>query len=348
MDAFAFRRAVAAEQGLGAKPCLLLTAYDEPGQRGRALDAGFAGYFPMPARQAALLRGVAEVCGRSLGFSEVSRLDAATTSGEPPDRNAALAAGQLILVAEDNPTNQLVVARQLAQLGYAADVADKGRTALERFQAGRYGLVITDIHMPEMDGLELTAAIRDLERAEGRTRIPILALTADVLVSEAERYLAAGIDDQIFKPVSLAQLREAMARWLPKAAPPPQAGVTPSSSVRGDAASIKVLNLEQMRENFGAIDGRIVTLLQRYIESTAPLLMEIDRALTARSAKDVRDAAHSARGASRTAGADELAAILTDLENAMETKAWADASALHAQLAPAFVRVKEAVSRLGT
>jgi CheY-like chemotaxis protein len=348
-DAIAFCCAVAPEQGVGAKPCLLLTAYDEPMQRGHALDAGFAAYFLMPIRRATLLRGLAEACGRSPGFADVSRFDAATTTAPPPDRDAALAAGQLILVAEDNSTNQLVIARQLAQLGYAADLTDNGRMALDRFRADRYGLVLTDIHMPEMDGLELTAAIRDLERTEGRARVPILALTADVLVSEAERYLAAGIDDRMRKPMSLAQLEDAMARWLPKAAPPPQAPITQSSPIRRKVASTeaKILNLEQMRENFGAIDGTIVTLLRRYVESTESLLAEIDRGLAARSAKDVRDAAHSALGASRIAGADELAAILTDLEVAMETKAWDHASALGAQLVPAFTRVRDAVNRIG-
>jgi HPt (histidine-containing phosphotransfer) domain-containing protein len=149
--------------------------------------------------------------------------------------------------------------------------------------------------------------------------------------------------------MSLAQLEDAMARWLPKAAPPPQAPITQSSPIRRKVASTeaKILNLEQMRENFGAIDGTIVTLLRRYVESTESLLAEIDRGLAARSAKDVRDAAHSALGASRIAGADELAAILTDLEVAMETKAWDHASALGAQLVPAFTRVRDAVNRIG-
>src|SRR5262249_55511978 len=115
-DAIAFRRAIAAEQGPGATPCLLLTAVDEGAQRGNALDAGFVAYLLMPIRRATLLRAVAEACGRSSGLADVSRLDAAPTTAAPADRDAALAAGQLILVAEDNATNQLVIARQFAQL----------------------------------------------------------------------------------------------------------------------------------------------------------------------------------------------------------------------------------------
>ncbi|HEX9461937.1 MAG TPA: response regulator [Alphaproteobacteria bacterium] len=347
IDGFAVRRAVDAA-GIAPPPSLLLAAYDEPGQRARARAAGFAGYFAMPVRRATLLRAIAAACGRSGALDEVGSGAAATARAAAPDRAAALAAGELILVAEDNPTNQLVIMRQLTQLGYAADLADNGRQALERFRAGPYGLVLTDVHMPEMDGLELTTAIREQERAEGRRRVPILALTADVLVSEAERYLAAGIDDRIRKPLSLAELQDALARWLPKAARPAVAVPETPSPEETAAASAEVLNLERMRRNFGAIDGTAITLLQRYIESTARLLADIDRGLAARSRADVRDAAHSALGASRSAGAEEVAAILGDLEMAMESEAWEDAAVLQSRLAPAFARVEEAVKRLGT
>ncbi|MBI1779619.1 MAG: response regulator [Proteobacteria bacterium] len=347
MDAFAFRRALDAEPGLGLRPCLMLTAFDEPGQRGRALDSGFAAYMTKPVRRATLLRAIAAACGRGQGLADHGRLGLDPIKIEPPSRDEALASGELILVAEDNPTNQLVITRQLAQLGCAADLAEDGIAALAHFQAIRYGLVITDIHMPKMDGMELTAAIRRHEHAEGRSRVPILALTADVLVSEAERYLAAGMDDHLSKPISLAQLQDALARWLPRALPPAAASPTlpgPRAVLPGDA---KILNLEQMRQNFGVIDGAVIALLRRYVETTASLLAEIERALSTRSVAEVRHAAHSALGASRTAGADELAAICRDLEIAVDGEAWDDARALQAQLRPALARVKEAVVGLG-
>jgi PAS domain S-box-containing protein len=338
--ALAFRRALDRDFAADKQPRLLLLApFDAPGARARALDAGFAAYAALPIRRASLLRGLSEMCGRGAAAIEAGGVDRPAPAATLPDRNTALAAGTLILVAEDNPTNQLVVARQLAELGYAADLAGDGKDALARFRTTRYALVVTDIHMPEMDGLELTAAIRELERAEGRRRAPILALTADVLVSETERFLAAGIDDHLRKPVSLTGLQDAMARWLPQAA-------TAAVARPPAPAPAAVLNLEQMRRNFGTRGDTTLALLNRYVESTARLIADIDQALAARRVADVREAAHSALGASRTAGAEQLAAILADLQMAIKTEAWDHATALHAELMPAFARVREAVRRL--
>jgi HPt (histidine-containing phosphotransfer) domain-containing protein len=215
--------------------------------------------------------------------------------------------------------------------------------ALECFRAVPYGLIITDVHMPEMDGLELTAAIREIERAEGRRRIPVIALSADVRSGETERYLAAGMDDYLRKPVAVAQLRDALARWLSRGATPLACVPIETSPA---AAKVEILDVERMREIFGEIDAGAITMLRRYLESTAPLLAEIDRAIAARRADDAGNAAHSAKGASLSAGADELAALLADLETATRARAWDAAQAMGAQVEPAFRRVREAVMRL--
>jgi signal transduction histidine kinase/DNA-binding NarL/FixJ family response regulator/HPt (histidine-containing phosphotransfer) domain-containing protein len=274
----------------------------------------------------------------------------ATTGIEPPDRETALAAGELILVAEDNATNRMVLARQLAQLGYVADVVDNGRQALARFQGTRYGLVITDIHMPGMDGLALTAAIRDLERQNGFRPVPVLALTADVLIGESERYRAAGIDDRIHKPASLSVIHAALSRWLPNAERPAASvmpDLEPPDAPPTDAGAAEILNLEQMRKTLGGVNATAVILLRRYVEHTEPLIADIERACAGRRIDELREAAHSALGASRTAGAEQLAGLLKELQMAVKSQEWSDADALRARLAPAFARVRDAIDRLG-
>src|SRR6202035_1710274 len=87
----------------------------------------------------------------------------------------------------------------------------------ERFQSGHYALLLTDLHMPEMDGYDLTLQIRVAER--GRTRMPIIALTANALRGESERCLAVGMDDYLSKPAPLATLAAALEKWLPAAKP---------------------------------------------------------------------------------------------------------------------------------
>jgi two-component system, sensor histidine kinase and response regulator len=343
MDGFQFRRALEDEPELIAKPMILLTAYDDPGQRSRALTAGFSAYLTKPVRRSTLFRAIAEACGRAVGQVENREVSIDADVGEGPDRETALSEGRLILVSEDNTTNQLVILRQLSRLGYAADLAVDGRQALTEFEKTKYGLLITDVHMPEMDGLELTTAIRDSERATGRRRMPIIALTANVLSGEAERCLAAGMDDYLSKPVNLAQLRDTLARWLPRGdAPGPAAPMVARQSDKTAA----VLDLERMREIFGDIDDGAIALLRRYVETTEPLVDAIGRTIAHRASDEARKVVHSAKGASRSAGAEEFAALCADLEIAIKAGDWDAAGALSARLGPAFGRVREAVGQV--
>ena len=103
---------------------------------------------------------------------------------------------------------------QLLTLGVAADSAADGREGLEAWQAGRYAIVFADVHMPQMDGFEMTAEIRRRELANGRPRTPIVGVTANAMAGEDERCRAAGMDGYLSKPVSLARLRATLQRWL--------------------------------------------------------------------------------------------------------------------------------------
>ena len=134
-----------------------------------------------------------------------------------PLREEALRQGRLILIAEDNETNQKVIVRQLALLGYTADIAADGREALERWRTGNYALLLTDLHMPKMDGYELTQAIRAEEK--GDKRIPIIALTANALKGEADHCRGVGMNDYRSKPSPLAELKSVLEQWLPNPEP---------------------------------------------------------------------------------------------------------------------------------
>jgi len=130
-----------------------------------------------------------------------------------PTTEEALEQGKLILLAEDNLTNQDVIHRQLLRLGYACEIADDGEEAYAMWCSKSYALLLTDCHMPEWDGFELTAAIRKDEES-GSNRAPIIAITANALQGEAERCIAGGMDDYLSKPVEMKALLEKLQKWM--------------------------------------------------------------------------------------------------------------------------------------
>lgn len=150
-------------------------------------------------------------------------------------RDAALASGQLILIAEDQATNRILLQRQLGMLGYACDAVVDGQQALQAIGETAYGLLITDCHMPNMNGYELTANIRARERADAASpgHLPIVAMTANTEAAEVQRCLDAGMDECLFKPTQLPALQRCLERWLPR----PQAADATTSAPLQDTGS---------------------------------------------------------------------------------------------------------------
>lgn len=119
----------------------------------------------------------------------------------------------LILVAEDDATLRFVVKRQLTSLGYIAHLVENGAEAVERAARTRYGLILMDVQMPVMDGLEATMAIRAGEAERHAQQTPVVAMTAN---PHKEQCFQAGMSDFLFKPVMLTQLEATLKRWLPE------------------------------------------------------------------------------------------------------------------------------------
>jgi CheY-like chemotaxis protein len=135
----------------------------------------------------------------------VVKLEMAAANARP-DRT-----GGRVLVAEDNVVNQKVAARLLQQLGYQVDLAGDGAAALEMVQNQQYSAVLMDMHMPVMDGILATQAIRQL--ASAVASVPIIALTANAIDADRERCLAAGMDDYLTKPIDRAALDKTLRHW---------------------------------------------------------------------------------------------------------------------------------------
>lgn len=140
--------------------------------------------------------------------------EAALTGGDGVPTLPEALQRRRVLVVEDHPTNQALMRWRLQQLGLAYALAADGQEALELLKQGTYDLVITDCRMPVLDGYAMTKRLREDERAQGRPRMPVIALSASALAEDLQRCREAGMDDLLAKPVALATLRQALLRWL--------------------------------------------------------------------------------------------------------------------------------------
>ncbi|MFD1623742.1 hybrid sensor histidine kinase/response regulator [Azospirillum griseum] len=272
-----------------------------------------------PVRRSHLVRAVLAAAGRvaPVEAPDSSAIPAALPSIRPPTVEEARAHGRLILVAEDHPTNRLVIQRQLAMLGHAMEMAEDGAEALAMWRNGRYGLLLTDCQMPVMDGFELTRAIRAEEaRAGDGRRIPIAAVTANALEDELQKCLAVGMDDSLSKPVDLTQLRRVLDRFLPPVAGVDSAPAADPQPVAPVPAPVDLppLDIDALAGLFEGDLEFVHQLLGEFITSNEASHRWLGEALAARNWGDVRQAAHKLAGSSRTVGARDLAAAADAVE----------------------------------
>jgi PAS domain S-box-containing protein len=275
-----------------------------------------------------LLKTVAIAAGRAQVEEEVSQSSRGEVEFKPVLRNEALRQGRLILVAEDNETNQQVILRQFALLGYAADVVDDGLQALQRWRSGEYALLLTDLHMPVMDGYQLTTSIRAEEKQS--RHLPIIALTANALSSEADRCRNLGMDDYLSKPTPLANLKAMLDKWMPAARPladladsPVDAPAKPTASLVAAPVDLNIL------EEFVGSDAAIVRdFLLTFRTSAASIRADLSAASRNGDAAAAAAAAHKLKSAARAVGAQALGELCAEIEKAGNAKLLDAVSAL--------------------
>jgi CheY-like chemotaxis protein len=230
-----------------------------------------------------------------------------------------------ILVAEDNVINQQVALSFLERLGYRADVAANGLEACLSLQRQSYDVVLMDVQMPEMDGLEATRRIRQFSplelAAEAQPRI--IAMTANAMREDYDVCLAAGMDDYVSKPVQVEELVRALNKCRPhrSKAPPRSLEVVEAPAVETPVTAIspKVLEpraLEQLRTTLGKqADTMLPGLIERFYQDVDRLLADARQALRQGQAEDLRRASHSLKSTSAMFGAMALSASARELEH---------------------------------
>ncbi len=320
-DGVSFAAQVKASPRVAGTPLILLTSMDKHGAVSNLARAGFAAYMTKPVRGTELRACIERVLERQLDAttgrhqSLVTRTSLATEQGQGQFQGR-------VLVVEDNVVNQQVAKRFLQRLGCEVVVAENGKRGVEEYRVASsgknpFGLVLMDVQMPVMDGLAATREIRSVEPA-GR-HVPIVALTASAMTDEMGRCTASGMDALLVKPLELPRLCEILDRYgfRPAAAPAAAAAAAPEAPLESIA---KPVDLDQLRTIVGDDREFMNELCQTFVTSSARIVDELTRALSAGDRTVLSAMAHKLKGGSSSICAHELAQLAAALEKDAKEK----------------------------
>jgi signal transduction histidine kinase/CheY-like chemotaxis protein len=208
MDGFELVEDIRQRPELSAATIMMLTSAGHKGDALRCRELGVSAYLLKPIRQSELREAIARVLGAR---KQTGPIPLVTRYSLHDEREPA--AALQILLAEDNAVNQLLAVRMLEKRGHRVIVVANGREALAALEKEKFDLVLMDVQMPEMDGFEATAALREKEKT-GRTHVPVIALTAHAMKGDRERCLTAGMDGYLAKPIRPQDLDEVLAGYM--------------------------------------------------------------------------------------------------------------------------------------
>jgi len=328
MDGFALAQQIKKRPRLTGASIMMLTSGPRPGDRTRCLALGMAAYLTKPIKQSDLLDTIMDVTS---GRPASRRL-------RPSTRRSRGGRRLRVLVAEDNPVNQEVAVGMLEREGHRTAVAVNGREALALLEGQAFDLVLMDVQMPELDGFETTAAIREQEKTTG-AHLPIIAVTAHAMKGDAERCLAAGMDSYLSKPLDAHELRRVLAslgRERPSRAAPAKDAVPG----HGPLDESKVL------DRVGGDRQALARLVRLFAADSRTLMTRVHAAVKTGEAAELRAAAHALKGSVSNFAAPAAAAAAARLQQIAEGGNLAEAETARERLRQELARVRQSLSAL--
>ncbi|HEX8772657.1 MAG TPA: ATP-binding protein [Pyrinomonadaceae bacterium] len=250
-----------------------------------------------------------------------------------------------VLLAEDNVVNQRVALHVLSLMGYEADVAANGAEALEALGRRRYDLVLLDVQMPVMDGLEAARRIREGWAEAERPRL--IAMTASAMQGDREKCLLAGMDDYLTKPISIGDIRAVLLKWGTSVSvksatvnSPEQCEPSTDAMLPDDASSLDMTSLRELQRMQAKVGGDILAeLTELFLRDTPPRLDGVSRAIATHDGEEVRHQAHTLKGSCLNFGAPRMAALCDWLEQQGLLGRFDEAAETAAELGREFSRV---------
>jgi len=293
LDGLALAREIRRHRDERQLPLVLLTSL---GRLPQAESAGeFAVQLSKPVRASQLYNALVKALAEHVPES--------ATGERPPEEGKPATSPLRILLAEDNAVNQQVALKLLEQLGYRANVASNGLEALEALERQPYDVVLMDVQMPELDGLEASRRIREHWRVDDRPRI--IAMTANAMPEDRAACFAAGMDDYLAKPIRSNELAKALRRVRPR-----EASGTPSAEDQG--AWLDTSAVESLRELGG--DAFLAEVIDTFLGDAPALVAALRTSHEKGDTEELRRAAHTLKSNGQTFGAGRFSELCRELE----------------------------------
>jgi two-component system, sensor histidine kinase and response regulator len=326
-DGEALGLAIKNDAALAGTGTIMMTSGGFRGDAARFERAGFAAYLVKPVRQSQLYDCLTNVLGRAADQPPADVSMAARTepetAGDPVGRTGQttlitrhllneLKRNQCrILLAEDNAINQKVAVKTLEKLGYRADVVANGLEAIAALKKQKYDIVLMDVQMPEMDGMQATRSIRDPRTGVLDAKVPIVALTAHAMENDRHRCLESGMDDYLAKPIKPGELSRVLSRWT-------QTGKPQADESGGDEEPAAVQDPPfDSQVLLGVLNGdrdAAAEIVAEFIDEMPYQLDALRAALDREDRENVRRQAHTMKGASASVGAGALRTLAAEME----------------------------------
>jgi len=308
----------------------MMTSMGSRGDAKRFEDAGFDGYLPKPSRYQELFNVLSTLlCEKPVSANSAesalpSQLRPITTrySALKPVRDFTVTGARILLV-EDNITNQQVAIGMLKKLGLHADAAANGVEAIRALKSIPYDLVLMDIQMPVMDGIEATRQIRntkaeDIECDIGilKTDIPIIAMTAHAMHGDRERFVDAGMNDYMSKPISSDVLADKLEKWLMPTAVEKGKRKKERERKHKHEHGSSVFNFPALMERLMDDDQLVKTIMRAFLSDIPQQIQALKGLLEIRDALGVERQAHTIKGAAANVEGSSLCAVAFKMEQA--------------------------------
>jgi signal transduction histidine kinase/DNA-binding response OmpR family regulator/HPt (histidine-containing phosphotransfer) domain-containing protein len=322
MDGFMLAERLRKLPGSAASTIMMLTSGGHPDDAARCRELGFAAYLIKPVRPSELRRVIlTALTGPPQGVEQ---------SDSPKSAEFDFGRSLRILLAEDNAINQKLASSLLERYQHTVTIVDNGRSAVEIVEQQSFDLVLMDLQMPVMDGLETTRAIREQERTTGR-HIPILAMTAAAMASDRDRCLASGMDGYLSKPFRMRELYEAICHLIPTGSLT-ESSIASASLTDPHSPPTEVLDWRIALANTGG-DQKLLQEIVKIFRTQVPIwISSIEAAIQDRKVEPLRRAAHNLRGALVTLAADAATAAAANLESLAQSDSFDGAENLLAIL----------------